>query len=181
MKFLSLLSLLLMLFNSSDAFDGCPMDGCDRTLSGFVDINVNGFNPNVEWRRTDLLNHTSRGCVSNGMYSVICAVDTGYVSINITNGELIWSITLNSEEKSMEIPLPVVNYQGYSIIANDTRCALINPQGEIVGTFNFHPKLISPLAGPFVTDNSQIVVGDLNAVSYKYFNLSFFNIKYSFV
>jgi len=141
------------------------MDGCDSTLSGFVDIHVDGFDKDVQWRRTDLLNNTSRGCVSNGVGTLICAVDIGYVAINVTNGQLLWSIALNTEERKVPASLPVINYEGFSIIANSTQCTLTDPQGVMVGTFNYDPKLIPPLAGPFVTDDGQIVVADLNSVS----------------
>lgn len=158
-----------MISSSSCSFNGCPMDGCDGALSGFVDININGFDKDVQWRRTNLLNNNiSRGCVSNGIFSLICAVDIGYVSLNVTNGELLWSIALEAQEIPVTASLPVINYQGYSIIANNTQCALINPQGVIVGTFNYNPILLPPLAGPFVTDGGQIIVADSNSVSSEY-------------
>ncbi len=166
MKFLI---LVVMISSIGGDFNGCPMDGCDSTLSGFVDIHVDGFDKDVQWRRTDLLNSTSRGCVSNALYSLLCAVDVGYVSINVTNGQLLWSITVETKESMEAASLPVVNYQGFSIIANSTRCTLINPDGTIVGTFNYIPQLISPLAGPFVTDDGQIIVADLTSVSFEQF------------
>ncbi|CAF1073696.1 unnamed protein product [Adineta steineri] len=149
-----------MISTSSGYFTGCPMDGCETTLSGFVDLSVDKFNEHVEWQRTDLLTISSRGCISNEQTSLICAVDTGYVSINATNGQILWSIPLDIEEKTIAVSLPVINYQGFLIIANSTRCTLINPQGAIVGIFNYIPRLIPPLAGPFVTDDGQIIVAD---------------------
>jgi hypothetical protein len=165
---MKLLILLAMICSSGGIFNGCPLDGCERTLSGFVDIHVDGFDKDVEWRRTDLLNNTSRGCVSNGLYSLMCAVDMGYISINVTNGHLLWSIPLEIEEKTVAASLPIINYQGYSLIANGTRCTYIDPDGAILGTFNYEPKLIPPLAGPFVTDEGQIIVADLTSVSYEH-------------
>jgi hypothetical protein len=87
-------------------------------------------------------------------------VDVGYVSINLTNRESIWFIELETEEKSEAVSLPVINYAGFSIIANSTRCTLINPQGDIAGTFDYTPRLIEALAEPFVTEDRQILVAD---------------------
>ncbi|UJR34203.1 hypothetical protein I4U23_021609 [Adineta vaga] len=156
-----LVFVLMIISNSHGYFTGCPMDGCESTLSGFVDIDVNRLNERVEWQRTDLLTNPSRGCVSNGESSLICAVDVGYVSINVTNGQLLWSIPLDLEEKTIAESLPVVNYQGFLIIANSTQCTLIDPQGEVAGIFGYIPQLIAPLAGPFVTNDGQIIVADL--------------------
>ncbi len=159
-----------MISSIDGLFNGCPMDGCESTLSGFVDIQVDGFHKDVQWRRTDLLNNISRGCVSNALRSLICTVDIGYASINITNGELLWSIALEPEERTVAATLPVITYQGYSIIANSTRCTLIDPQGGIVGSFNYYPTLIPPLAGPFLIEAGQIVVADSTSVSFEYIN-----------
>jgi hypothetical protein len=144
------------------------MDGCESTLSGFVDVAVDGFDKNVKWRRIDLSISSSRGCVSNGESSLICAVDIGYVSLNITNGRLLWYIALESGEKIETASLPVVNYRGFLIIANSTRCTLVNPQGDVAGIFNYYPTLIPPLAGPFVTDDGYIMVADSVSVSLEY-------------
>ncbi|CAF0765861.1 unnamed protein product [Adineta steineri] len=157
---MNLLILFLIISTSNGYFTGCPMDGCETTLSGFVDLNADKFNEHVEWQRTDLLTISSRGCISNEQTSLICAVDVGYVSINATNGQILWSIPLDIEEKTIAVSLPVINYQGFLIIANSTRCTLINPQGAIVGIFNYIPLLIPPLAGPFVTNDGQIIVAD---------------------
>lgn len=164
---MKLLILIVMISSSQCYFTGCPMDGCESTLSGFVDVGVGGFDENAKWRRMDLITSTSRGCVSNGQSSLICALDIGYVSVNITNGQLLWYIALDRVEKTEATSLPVVNYQGYSIIANSTRCVLINPQGVVAGIFNYLPMLIPPLAGPFVTNGGQIVVADLVTVSFE--------------
>ncbi|CAF3021047.1 unnamed protein product [Rotaria sp. Silwood2] len=137
------------------------MDGCESTLSGFVDIAVDGFDKDVKWRRTDLLTISSRGCISNALSSLICAVDVGYVSLNMTNGQLLWIIPLESREKTEIASLPIVNYEGFLITANNTRCMLVDPQGVVRGIFNYEPVLIPPLAGPFVTDDGQIIVADL--------------------
>ncbi|CAF3681555.1 unnamed protein product [Rotaria socialis] len=158
---MKLLILIVMIIYSHGYFTGCPMDGCESTLSHFVDIAVDGFDKNTKWQRSDLLTNSSRGCVSNGLSSLICSVDVGYVSINITNGELLWSITLEIKERTETASLPVVNYEGFMIIANNTRCTLVDPQGVIRGVFDYTPMLIPPLAGPFVTDDGQIVVADL--------------------
>ncbi|CAF0827108.1 unnamed protein product [Rotaria sordida] len=156
-----LILIILIISTSNGYFTGCPMDGCESTLSGFVDVAVDGFDEDVKWRRTDLLTISSRGCVSNGLSSLICAVDVGYVSINMTNGQLLWIIPLKIRGKTETASLPIVNYKGFSIIANNTQCALIDPQGVARGIFNYEPILIPPLAGPFVTDDGQIIVADL--------------------
>ncbi len=75
----------------------------------------------------------------------------GYVSINITNGRLLWHIAVKRVETMDAISLPIAYYGGYLIIANSTGCVVINPQGVVSGVFNYNPKLIPPLAGPFVT------------------------------
>jgi hypothetical protein len=163
--------ILIMIISSADGiFYGCPMDGCESTLSGYVDIRVDGFDKEVQWQRMDLLNNATRGCVSNGLSSIICAVDVGYVSINVTNGQLLWSIAIQPDERTVTTSLPIINYQGFSIVANSTQCMLIEPQGDIRGTFSYIPQLIPPLAGPFVTDDGQIIVADLTSVSFKHFN-----------
>jgi hypothetical protein len=169
---MKLVILLVMISSIDGLFNGCPMDGCDSTLSGFVDIQVDGFDKDVQWRRTDLLSNISRGCVSNALDSPICTVDIGFASINITNGDLLWSIALEPEERTEATELPVITYQGYSIIANSTRCTLIDPQGAIVGSFNYNPTLISPLAGPSLIEAGQIVVADSTSVSFEYINPS---------
>ena len=147
-------------------FYGCPMDGCESTLSGYVDLHVGGFDKDLQWHRTDLLNKASRGCVSNILSSFICAIDVGYASINVTNGQLLWTLAVQSEEETDALSLPVINYEGFSIIANSTQCTLVNPQGTIGGIFDYIPSLIPPLAGPFVTDDGQIIVADLHSVSF---------------
>lgn len=146
-------------------FTGCPMDGCDSPLSHFVDLSIEGFDQQVQWRRTDLLTKTTRGCISNDRSSVLCAVDVGYVSINLTDGQPIWFVELETEEKAEPASLPVINYAGFSIIANSTRCTLINPQGNIAGVFDYTPRLLGALAGPFVTDDGQIIIADSVSVS----------------
>ena len=60
--------------------------------------------------------------------------------------------------------LPIVNYAGFVIIANSSQCTLINPLGELVGTFNYIPPLIPPVAGPFITQDGQILVADAKSV-----------------
>lgn len=160
------LILMLMISICNGYFTGCPMDGCESTLSGFVDINVVGFDEYAKWQRTDLLTTSSRGCISNGESALICAVDMGYISINMTNGELLWFIALETRHTVEPASLPIVNYEGFMIIANNTKCSLINPHGVVVGVFDYQPILISPLAGPFVTDDGQIVVADLVSVSF---------------
>ena len=165
MKFL--IVLMMMISSASCNFNGCPMDGCESTLSGYVDIHVDGFGKNVQWQRTDLLQNATRGCVSNAVSTVICALDIGYVSINVTNGQLLWSVNVENDEGVTITSLPIVNYRGYSIIANSTQCALTDPQGGNAGTFTYIPRLIPPLAGPFVTDDGHIVVADLNSVSFR--------------
>jgi hypothetical protein len=163
---MKLLILAFMISSSSGYFTGCPMDGCESTLSGFVDLAVDGFDEHVKWQRTDLLTISSRGCVSNDQSSVLCAVDTGYVSINVTNGQSLWFIVLEIKEKSVAASLPILNYQGFSIIANSTRCTLVDTRGIISGTFDYEPMLIPPLAGPFITDDGQIIVADSVSVSF---------------
>ena len=163
---MKLFIFMMMISSSSGNFYGCPMDGCESTLSGYVDIPIDGYRGDVKWQRTDLLNNASRGCVSNGLFGIICAVDAGYVSINVTNGQLLWLLPLEIEEETVTVSLPIINYQGFSIIANGTRCTLIEPQGEIGGTFEYIPNLIAPLAGPIVTDDGQIIVADLTSVSF---------------
>ncbi len=164
MKFFILITIISSV--RSD-FYGCPMDGCESTLSGYVDIHVDGFDKTVQWQRTDLLHNATRGCVSNALSTVICALDIGYVSINVTNGQLLWLLDVEIEEGTITTSLPVVNYQGFSIIANNTQCTLVNPQGGIGGIFEYSPRLIPPLAGPFITDDGQIVVADLTSVSFR--------------
>ncbi len=73
------------------------------------------------------------------------------MSINITNGRLLWHIAVKRVETMDAISLPIAYYGGYLIIANSTGCVVINPQGVVSGVFNYNPKLIPPLAGPFVT------------------------------
>jgi hypothetical protein len=170
---MKVLILVMMICSSGGSFTGCLMDGCENTLSSFVDIAIDGFNDHVEWQRTDLLTSPSRGCVSNGLSLLICAVDMGYVSINATNGQLLWSIGLDTEEKTIAASLPIVNFQGFSIVANSTRCTLIDPQGGILGTFDYNPLLVPPLAGPFVTDDGQIIVADLISVSFEHISCCF--------
>lgn len=164
MKLLVLMMMMTMIFSSSADFYGCPMDGCESTLNGYVDLRVAGFAKEWQWQRTDLLDNASRGCVSNSFSSVVCAVDVGYVSINVTNGQLLWSFAVQPEEGTMTLSLPVINYQGLLIVANSSVCTLLDAQGAIRGTFNYLPKLIPPLAGPLVTDDGQIIVADLNSV-----------------
>ena len=146
-------------------FTGCPMDGCESSLSHFVDLSIERFDQQVQWRRMDLVTKSTRGCISNDRSSVLCVVDVGYASINLTSGQPIWFVELDTEEKSDAASLPVINYAGFAIIANNTRCTLINPQGSIAGTFNYTPRLIGAVAGPFVTDDGQIIIADLVSVS----------------
>lgn len=161
-------------------FYGCPMDGCESTLSGYVDLRVNGFDQNLQWHRADLLTKASRGCVSNVLSSFICAIDIGYASINVSNGQVLWTLAVQPEEETVTLSLPVINYEGLSIIANSTQCTLLNPKGGIGGIFNYIPGLIPPLAGPFVTDDGQIIVADLNSVILQSIDdLSMFSIYFS--
>lgn len=170
---MKLFLFILMTCNSIlGEFYGCPMDGCESTLSGYVDLGVDGFDKALQWHRTDLLNTASRGCVSNILSSFICAIDIGYASINVSNGQLLWTLAVQSEEETDPLSLPVINYEGFSIIANSTQCTLLKPEGAIGGIFNYIPRLIPPLAGPFVTDDGQILVADLNSVSFDYMTLS---------
>ena len=162
------LTLFCVLIFSSDAyFTGCPMDGCDSALTGFVDVSIDGFAEHVEWQLADLVTAPTRGCVSNERSSLLCAIDQGYASINVTDGQLLWSISLDVEQSRTPASLPVLNNAGFSIIANSTRCSLISPQGRVAGTFDYEPTLIAPLAGPFVTDDGQIVVADSFSVGEK--------------
>ena len=160
------LTLVCVLILTSDAyFTGCPMDGCDSALTGFVDLSIDGFADHVEWQLTDLITTSTRGCVSNEQSTLLCAIDEGYASINVTNGELLWTIPLDVEQSRTPASLPVLNHAGFSIIANRTRCSLISPRGHVTGTFDYEPMLIGSLAGPFVTDDGQIVVADSLSVS----------------
>jgi hypothetical protein len=146
-------------------FTGCPMDGCESSLSHFVDLSIERFDKQLQWRRTDLVTKSTRGCIANDRSSVLCVVDVGYASINLTNGQPIWFVQLDTEEKSEAASLPVINNAGFSIIANNTRCTLINPEGNIAGTFNYTPRLLGAVAGPFVTDDGQIIIADSVSVS----------------
>lgn len=157
---MKLFVLIWLISYVSCSYFGCPMDGCDSSLSSFVDININGFNKDIQWQYTNLINKTTRGCVSNSRSSLICVIDDGYVGLNITNGQILWSVTIDNDQTSESAALPIVNRIGYSIIANSSRCTLIDPDGNIVGTFNYSPELQSPLAGPFVTNDGQIIVAD---------------------
>ena len=136
---MKLLILICVISTINCSFFGCPMDGCDRSLSSFVDVNISQFDRNVFWQRTDLLNKTTRGCVSNSGSSLICSIDNGYVGVNITNGQILWLVPMKIDERSDVASLPIVNFNGYSIIANSSGCTLINAVGDIIGTFNYNP------------------------------------------
>lgn len=168
-----ILLFIILISKSNSYFTGCPMDGCESTLSNFVDLTIDGFHENVKWRRIDLLKNDSRGCVSNGLSSIICVVDSGYASFNITNGELLWLIAIQTSEETETASLPIVNYEGFLIISNNTDSMLVNHDGKIQGVFNYEPILIPPLAGPFVTDDGQIIVADLVSVSCTFDTLFF--------
>lgn len=163
---MKLFVVALMICGIVGDFTGCPMDGCESTLSGFVDISVSNFNEHIEWQRTDLLATSTRGCVSNEQTSLLCALDSGYGAFNVTNGQLLWLVGVEAEKGATAVSLPVVNYQGYAIIANSSGCILVNPGGDVVGTFAYLPSLIPPLAGPFVTNDGQIIVADSISVSF---------------
>ena len=141
------------------------MDGCESTLSHFVDLSIDGFHTPLQWSRTDLIKQASRGCVSNDQSSLICTLDGQYASINVTNGQVRWSIYLKPQRELITYSLPIINYAGFSIIANDSQCTLIDPQGSIVGTFEYQPILKTLLAGPIITDDGQIIVADAISVS----------------
>ena len=145
-------------------FTGCPIDGCGSSLNHFVDLSIAKFNREIQWKRTDLLRKPTRGCVANDQSTILCAVDQRYVSINITNGEILWSIDLQDEERTNTTSLPIVNYAGFVILANSSQCTLINPLGDLVGTFNYIPPLVPPLAGPLITQDGQILVADAKSV-----------------
>lgn len=140
------------------------MDGCESPLNHFVDLPIDSFDRELQWKRTDILQKSTRGCISNDQSTILCAVDTGYASINVTNGQTLWTMDLNGEAPTTTISLPIVNYAGFSIIANSSRCTLLSPDGAIGGTFDYTPKLIPPLAGPVITEDGQIIVADAKSV-----------------
>lgn len=160
------LLIIYLLISINDAyFTGCPMDGCENTLSHFVDLPIHSFHSDIAWHRTDLLRKETRGCISNDQSSVICSTDSGFSSINADDGQIRWSIDFQSDSNTDTYSLPVINYAGYSIIANYSHCTLIDPNGSIGGTFLYQPILQGPLAGPFVTVDGQIIVADSISVN----------------